>query len=207
MYLDNVQPPNIPDDFFFWLKKTSEEHWAHVEINRDIYGFQVQKDTKWLRGLSDEEIAKYEQEMGFSFPDIYKTYLRHMNGTEKPTINVYGECGDPYRYASGYYSYPRDLDVVKDMIKWIHNDFGVTPEAIEENEIPHIMPIVSHRFLVVDRCARNPVLSMYGSDTILYAPSLESFTVNDIFRAHSIVSVVNEPAIEVDFWLDDEANI
>ncbi len=76
MYLDNVQPPNIPDDFFSWLKKTSEEHWAHVEINRDIYGFQVQKDTKWLRGLSDEEIAKYEQEMGFSFPDIYKTYLR-----------------------------------------------------------------------------------------------------------------------------------
>jgi SMI1/KNR4 family protein SUKH-1 len=128
-----------------------------------------------LRGLSDEEIAKYEKEMGLCFPEIYKLYLRHMNGTDKPTINVYGECGEPYWSASGYYSYPRDLDDVRDTIKWIHDDFGATPEFIEDNKIPRIVPIISHRFLVMDRCAETPVLSMHGRDSIFYAPSLERF--------------------------------
>jgi hypothetical protein len=205
MNLENLQPPNNPNEFFPWLKMSSEEHWDSIEINRGIFGFQIQKGTKWLPGLSDEEITEYEREIGFSFPDIYKLYLRHMNGTDKPTINVYGERGEPYRYASGYYSYPRDLDAVKDTIKWIHDDFGVTPDFIEEHKIPRIMPIVSHRCLVIDRCAENPVLSMYGRDSIFYASSLESFLVNDIFKGDRIIIVVNEPAVEVKFWLDDEA--
>jgi hypothetical protein len=204
MNIEDLDPPDKPDEFFPWLKKASEEYWESVEINRGIYGFQVQKGTKWLRGLSDEEIAKYEKEMGLSFPEIYKLYLRHMNGTDKPTINVYGECGEPYRYASGYYSYPRDLDDMKDTIKWIYDDFGATPEFVEANKIPRIMPIVSHRFLVMDRCAENPVLSMFGRDTIFYAPSLESFMVNDIFKGGRMVIVANDSAVEVNFWLDDE---
>lgn len=204
MDLGNIQPPTNPDEFFTWLKKASEEHWESVEINRSVFGFQPQRGTKWLPGLSDEEVAEYEKVMGFSFPEIYKLYLKNMNGTDIPTINVYGECGEPYRYASGYYSYPRDLGVVKGTIKWIHDDFGVKPEFIEENNIPHIMPIVSHRFLVVDRCAENPVLSMYGRDSILYAPSLAGFLVNDISKGDGITIVADESAVEVKFWLDDE---
>lgn len=203
MYIEDLHPPDKPEVFFPWLKKASEEHWQSVEINRGIYGFQIQKGTKWLRGLSDEEIAEFEREMGCPFPEIYKLYLRHMNGTDKPTINVYGDCGEPYRYASGYYSYPRDLDDVRDTIKWIHDDFGITPESIENHKIPRIMPIVSHRFLVMDRCAGNPVLSMYGRDSIFYAPSLETFLVNDIFKGGIIVA--DESADELKFWLDDQA--
>ncbi|MEO6656457.1 MAG: SMI1/KNR4 family protein, partial [Pyrinomonadaceae bacterium] len=184
--LENMQPPNNPDEFFPWLKKASEEYWETIEINQGIFGFQIQKGTKWLPGLSDEEVVKYEKEMGVSFPEIYKLYLKYMNGTDEPAINVYGECGEPYRYASGYYSYPRDWDSVKEKIKWIYDDFGVTPEFIEETKIPPIMPIVSHRFIVLDRCAKNPVLSMYGRDSIFYAPSLESFLANDIFVAGRI---------------------
>jgi hypothetical protein len=51
-------------------------------------------------------------------------------------------------------------------------------------------------------CAENPVLSMYGRDSIFYAPSLESFLVNDIFERGR--RMVNEPSVEVKFWLDDE---
>lgn len=205
MNLENLQPPINPDKFFPWLKKASEEYWESVEINPVIFGFQIQKGTKWLPGLSDEEIARYEKEMGFCFPEVYQVYLKHMNGTDQPTINVYGQCGEPYRYASGYYSYPRDLDAVKGKIRWIHDDFGVTTQFIDENKIPRIMPIVSHKFLVVDRCTGNPVLSMYGRDSIFYAQSLESFLVDYIFREGRILIVLNEPAVEVKYWLDDEA--
>ncbi|HZE69035.1 MAG TPA: SMI1/KNR4 family protein [Pyrinomonadaceae bacterium] len=205
MDLENIHPPNNPDKFFPWLKEMSERYWETIEINRGIFGFQIQKATKWLPGLSDEQIAEYEKEMGFSFREVYKLYLRQMNGTDLPTINIYGECGEPYRCASGYYSYPRDLTTVKETIKWVHEEFGVTPEFIEENKIPRIMPIVSHRFFVVDQCAEAPVLSMYGRDSIFYAPSLESFLVNDIFKGGRITIVADDSAVEVKFWLDDEA--
>lgn len=201
MNLDDLHPPNNPNEFFPWLKQASEGYWETIEINPGIYGFQIQRATKWLPGLSHQEIAEYEKEMGFPFPESYKLYLRHMNGTDRPAINVYGECGEPYQYAPGYYAYPRDLAEVKDTIKWIHDDFGVTPEFIHENEIPRIMPIVSHRFLVMDRCTKNPVLSMYGRDSMLYSPSLENFLVNDIFKG-SIVD--GDSAIDVKFWLEDK---
>ena len=154
MNLETLHPPNNPDKFFPWLKGASEGHWECVEINRSIYGFQLQRGTTWLPGLSSVEVTEYEKAMGFSFPEIYRLFLRCMNGTDMPAINVYGECGEPYRYASGYYSYPRDLAAVMDTIKWIHDDFGLTPDFIDENKIPRIMPIVSHRFLVMDRCAK-----------------------------------------------------
>lgn len=202
MDLENIHPPNNLDKFFPWLKEISERHWETIELNRIIFGFQIQKATKWLPGLSDGEIAEYEKEIDLSFPETYKLYLGQMNGTDRPTINIYGECGEPYAYSSGYYSYPRDLPIVKEKIKWTSDDFGVTPDFIKENRIPRIMPIVDHRFLVMDHCAAAPVLSMHGRDSIFYAPSLESFLVNDIFRRDAITIVDAAKRVEVKFWLD-----
>jgi hypothetical protein len=48
----------------------------------------------------------------------------------------------------------------------------------------NIMPIVSHRFLVIDGCDSNTVLSMKGTDVIAYASSLRNFLYNDIFNNH-----------------------
>ncbi len=206
MNFEDLRPPVKRNEFFLWLKKRSEEYWESVEIKRNVFGFQIQRGTKWLHGLTSSDIAEYEREIGFSFSENYKIYLRHMNGTDTPTINVYGLCGEPYRYSPGYYSYPRDLEAVKDKIKWIHEEFGVTPELIEEKQIPRIMPLVSHRFLVVDRCAENPILSIQGRDSIFFASSLESFLVNDIFRGDEVRITVNEPAVEVQCWLDGEVN-
>jgi len=170
------------DAFFVWLKKTSEKQWETIELNRTIYGFQIQKGTKWLKGLSDSDIAEYEQIMGFGFPEVYKLFLRQMNGTDKQTINIYGESGEPYRYGVGFYSYPRDLEAVKARIAVVLEAFRVILGAIEQQVIPHIMPIIEHRFLVMDRCEGNPVLSIYEDDSILYAASLPQLLVTEIFQ-------------------------
>ena len=204
MDLENIIAPKNPDKFFPWLKENSERYWQTVEINGGIYGFQIQKGTKWLPGLSEQEVAEYEKEMGFSFPEVYKLFLKHMNGTDIPTINIYGQSGEPYQYAFGYYSYPRDLSTVKEQIEWIYEEFGVTPEFIDKNRIPRIMPIVGHRFLVMDHCAGAPVLSMYGRDTIYYGRSLESFLIDDIFEGGRIMISADTAPVEVKFWLDDE---
>ncbi|MBN2153036.1 MAG: hypothetical protein JW839_16405 [Candidatus Lokiarchaeota archaeon] len=51
---------------------------------------------------------------------------------------------------SGYYAYPTDLPKIHEMIAWIHESYRVTPAEVEARQIPHVVPIVGHRFLVVD---------------------------------------------------------
>ena len=180
--MEKMSSPQELETFFAWLKKTSEQYWEVTELNRTIYGFQIQKGTKWLPGLSEPDITEYERSMGFAFPEVYKQFLKCMNGTDKSTINIYGESGEPYRYEVGFFSYPRDLEKVKAQIDWIREAFKITSEGIEQRHIPHIMPILGHRFLVMDRCEGNPVLSMYEDDVILYASSLPQLLVTEIFQ-------------------------
>jgi hypothetical protein len=192
--------PNKPKDFFQWLKSESENYWQTIEINSGIYGFQIRQETKWLPGLSENEIVGYEKELGFQFPEIYKEFLRCMNGIDKLTVNIYGESGEEYQYAPGYYAFPRDLEAVVEQIMWVYDSCDITKEKIEEQQIPHIIPVVAHRCLIADRCDSNPVLSMYGSDIIPYSPDLQRFLVDDIFRSH--VQDESSYDAKVKFWLN-----
>ena len=194
-----LNPPKDINQFFIWLKEKSEIFWQNIKIDHEKYGFQTQKDTKWNAGLTNAQIKSYEKDLGFEIPEIYKTFLRHMNGTDKMAVNVYGESGEPYAYASAYYSYPRDLKIVKKKIKWICNSLKIQPEDMDGDEIPYILPIVSHRFFIIDKAGKNPVLSMYEDDIIIYASSLQSFLVYAIFK-HS-QREENLKCEPVNFWL------
>jgi len=194
-------PPTNPGEFFPWLKHTSEIYWETIPLKEEVYGFQIQAGTKWNPGLTENQIAQYEADMGFLFPEIFKLYLRVMNGTDTDMINIYARCGEPFRYAPGFYAYPKDLAAVKAKIQWIYESCHVTPAQIEMEEIPHIFPIVSHRFLVIDRCPTNPVLSMYGNDIIPYSSNLLIFLVDDIFQ--ECAQDTNLPKdLQVKFWLN-----
>jgi hypothetical protein len=196
-----IDPPVSPDKFFPWLKKSSEEFWTEVQLNRAIYGFQIQPGTHWRPGLSDDEIDGFERDIGFCFPEIYRMFLSCMNGTNQPTVNLFGDSGQSYVNGPGYYSYPQDIDAMRDLIRWIHESFKLTPALVETRQIPHIVPLVNHRFLIMDRCQTNPVLSMYGSDVIIYASSLPSFLVNDIFDQHAFETVQQDPIVP--YWLGE----
>nr|MDO8109033.1 hypothetical protein [Candidatus Sigynarchaeota archaeon] len=147
------------------------------------------------------EIAAYEKDAGFSFPQIFKLYLKTMNGTDKERINIYGRSGEPYRPGIGYYSYPRDREKIFEMIDWIYESCHVSKSDIEAREIPHIIPIIAHRFIVIDRCSSNPVLSMYGDDIIAYSSNLIIFLVDDIFYEARQDQHLSED-LHVKFWLD-----
>ncbi len=201
MSAKDFQIPDNPNIFFRWLKKMSEKIWENLEMKRGIFGFQTQKETKWLEGLTEAEITEYEIELGFAFPEIYKFYLRNMNGTDKPAINNYGDS-EIIAYAPDYYSFPRDLEAVKDRIRWIYDEFFIDEEEIKREKIPHIIPIVGHRFLIADNCAENPVLSMYGRDVVVYAPNLQKFLIADIFENSSMVAA--DINYEIKLWLDDD---
>lgn len=204
MSVENFQFHENPNVFFPWLKKLSEKLWENVGLEQGVFGFQTQSGTKWESGLIEDEIGDYEKELGFDFPEIYKFYLRNMNGTDKPATNIYGN-GETTASAPHYYSFPQDLEAVKDRIKWIYDEFFVDEEEVKRERIPHIIPIVSHRFLIADNCQANPVLSMYGRDVIIYAPNLQSFLIADIFKKHSFAPT--DLTFQIKLWLNDDSNL
>lgn len=107
----------VNDEFLLEFKSKTEARWQNTKINYGIYGFQFQPGTRWNPGLADREIADYEKSLGVQFPNDFKCMLRVMNGTDIPTLNVYGMGGEPRRTSVGAYSFPRDLSFVKNSPK------------------------------------------------------------------------------------------
>jgi len=48
--------------------------------------------------------------------------LRHINGTDQPTLNVYGNCGEAFRTSPGVYSCPRDFDHIMSCLEGVPSD-------------------------------------------------------------------------------------
>ena len=123
-----------------------------------------------------------------------------MNGLDKPWINVFGESGTKYTYHPQYYSYPKDLNILKGMIGRITDSFKIKSSDIDWKNIPYIIPIIEHRCLIVDKEGKNPVLSMHWDDVISYGTSLKEFLIYDIFQDNLRRDGIDY--IKVDFWLE-----
>ena len=171
----------IDDKFLFEFKSKTETRWQNCQINRGIYGFQFQPGTRWNPGLIDREIADYEKSLGTQFPNDFKRMLRVINGTDIPTLNVYGMFGEPHRTSVGVYSFPRDLSIVKERMKEIYKDFSAIVSVLLEGGFEleknaALVPIFSHRYIICGSdLNKSSVLSIVGTDAVVYGDSLRSY--------------------------------
>jgi len=197
-----------PDDsisFFETIKRESEKFWADTLPNKGIYGFQIQQDSKWRSGLSDTELQEFENAVGFSFPTLLRNYYKTMNGLTKPGINLYGNSGTPPAFCSVFYSYPDDLQLIKENIDWNYEAMSVKKEDLEGLGVSRIFPVFQHRFMLIDTPS-NPILSMYGDDIIYYAENLSKLLANEIFAGviYNVSDFESPPQKQpkIKFWLD-----
>src|SRR5688572_18202983 len=111
-----LPPPSDDADFFITIKELSNKFWETASINQVIYGFQIQRGTKWKEGLTNKQLQEFESILGFTFPNPLRNYYTTMNGLDKPGINIYGNSGHSYTYRPVFYSYPGDLRIIKEYI-------------------------------------------------------------------------------------------
>jgi hypothetical protein len=181
--------PSITPDFIAKFRQDKEAHWSNCRINRGLYGFQFQAGTKWLPGLSGPQVDEYQERVGFRFPDDLRLLLSQINGTDLPTLNVYGYCGEPHRNGLGVYSYPRDIDHVMLRIQDVTPDREAIAEVLRTDglDLPDdagLLPFYSHRYVVcgLDR-ASSPVLSVHGTDAIVYGEDLRQYLLAEFTQS------------------------
>ncbi len=200
-YYYQLPLPNDSVNFFTAIKHLSEKYWSECDINPDIFGFQIQNGTKWKKGLAENELADFQAELNIEFPEELKNFYRTMNGLDKKGINVFGSNGTEPNFNPIYYSYPDDLEQIREKINWIYES---NDTEIENAEIPKIFPVTGHRFIILDN--NNQILSMYGDDIIFWSENLSKLIANDIFD--NIKNVTDfesnlKYAKPIKFWLSE----
>jgi hypothetical protein len=195
--------PDDSTDFFETVKRLSEKYWSTTYISKRVYGFQIQKNTKWKDGLNDNQIDDFEKSLNIKFPTGLKNFYKTMNGLDKPGINVYGNDGTEHTFSPVYYSYPDDIEIIKEKIEWILESNNLTYDKLDKDNIPRIFPVTGHRFIVLDD--NNQILSMYGDDIIYWAENVSKLIANDIFdNIYNVDDFESNPANakSVKFWLE-----
>ncbi|MBX9851809.1 MAG: SMI1/KNR4 family protein [Cytophagaceae bacterium] len=199
-----LPPPQDTPAFFQAIKEKSNQYWRKAEIDKSLFGFQIQEGTKWRDGLTDDQLRKFETEMGLKFPESLRNFYLTMNGLDKPGINVYGASGEPYAYWPIYYSFPEDIEVIKEQILWIYSSNNTNPDKLKEMGASRIFPICGHRFLLLDE-PDNPILSMYAHDIIYWTDSLSKLIATHIFPVIENESDFDSDqthAAKIKFWLN-----
>ena len=198
--------PDNSTSFFQAIKHLSEWYWTTTQPNKNAGGFQIQENTKWKPGLSDTELLKFQDDMGFSFPEPLKNFYKVMNGLNKPGINMFGSDGTQAIFRSIFYSYPDDINMVKESIKWIYQANSISENDLLLLDISKIFPICGHRFMLIDTPG-NPILSIYGDDIMYWADDLCNLIANELFEnihnAHDYESL-KYPKINIKFWLHEK---
>jgi hypothetical protein len=181
----------LTTSFLSKFKRSTEERWSKRSVDPTIYGFQFQRGTRWNPGLSDEEIAEYAYVLSLAFPHDFKVFLRAMNGTDMPTVNIYGSAGEPPRQSVGVYSYPRDIEIVRRLTVETAKDRSKVGAAMSEQafDLPLeaiLLPIYGHRYLVCTSDLESSVVLSIGdhNDAIVYGNSLKEYLEREFLRDH-----------------------
>ena len=104
-----------------------------------------------------------------------------MNGVDTLGINIHGDLDtDSPTYKPTFYSYPDDLELIKNQISWILESNGVSTADLNQGKAPYIFPFFGHRFIIIDQ--NEHVLSMYGNDIIPWEYNLARAIAKDIFK-------------------------
>lgn len=160
------------------IKQQSEKLWEKIDLE-ECWGYQIQEGSKWKKGLTEEELLDFENRLGFQFPDPLKNFLKTMNGLDKPGINYTGDEADT-KYGATFYSFPENIERIKEQIEWILEDNKVSASDLSSGKVPYIFPYLGHRFLICDKNLN--VLSMHGNDIIYWAANLSQGIAKDIWE-------------------------
>ncbi|SFP01504.1 hypothetical protein SAMN05428949_7180 [Chitinophaga sp. YR627] len=200
--------PEDYNEFFYWVKERTETFWSKSKSSNNTEGYPCPEwveGAKWI-GMTNEQIDSIEAKYGITFMPAHRAFLHILHTIDRKEVNEYEEGGETQTYQrSFFYNWLEDEDEIVSKLDWPYRtifedvspskgvwleSWGARPASVEEKErifadwyakAPKLLPLTSHRFLVSQAgLADRPVLSVYGSDTIIYGWDLRLYLLNEI---------------------------
>lgn len=163
-------------------------------------GTDWQRGTRWNGGYTEAEIQAFEKEWNIQFPPDYRMYLKVLGAPDRPCFAAWFEDGDELMVGEEYMllDLHEDPAAIERKLHWPaegllrsveHGEWwqawGEKPTTLQERQqklsellkqAPPLIPIYGHRYLVgLPLAAGNPVLSVMGSDIIVYGLDLPGY--------------------------------
>lgn len=154
------------------------------------------RGAKWLDPFPDREIDTIEEQWQICFPPDYRVLFKWLHATDRPRFEYFpGEYSNDMFYnwqtgpASIQWAYEHILggfafDAIHNTHFW-RSEWGTVPLTKEEarerlkpviDAAPRLIPIHGHCYLLAEPYqAENPVLSIWQSDIIVFAPDLRTY--------------------------------
>lgn len=90
-------PAHFDADFLDWFRARCEASWASLPqqtpgevlaqyVQGGAGGCTWQHNTRWLNGLSEEEVTEIERRWRLVFPPDYCLFLRHLHSLDRPML-------------------------------------------------------------------------------------------------------------------------
>jgi hypothetical protein len=173
-------------DFLYWFKEQTEFSWniesKLVEEDKWLLG------AKWI-GLEEYQIDQIETKFQIKFTPDHREFLKILH-----TVNVKDESEH-----QSFFDWLEDENKIKDTLNYPYDtllqdkiwlkSWGEKPDSDEEKKIrfndwydiaPKLIPIYSHRYIISEPLkVGNPVLSIFGTDTIIYGWNLRSYLFSE----------------------------
>lgn len=149
------------------LKKKTESLWSHSNTNPDIYGFQIQKGTRWLPPHTMEELKQIEGKIKFDLPTDIQSLILLTKELDTPQINL-NTNDEKNKYKQEW-----KLNIEYLNSKWCEEleilkrsgEYDFLKQEVTEFEI---LPLYAHRYFVIEE-DNYKIYSIVGEDIVVYA--------------------------------------
>lgn len=231
-------PENLTDFLYWVKEQTELFWSIDPETsNNDFVCEDWIYKAKWI-GLTEEQIQSVEKKYNIKFTPEHKEFLKILHTIDRKEIIEYTESFDDdaeilTKEIPFFYNWIEDEKEINERFKWPHKtiledvlgankvwlkSWGKRPDSTEEIEnifrdwydkTPPLIPLTSHRFLVSDtNLEYRPVLSIYGSDTIVYGWDLRNYLLREL-KDHLNMHVLVYDEEDKDYYpeLKEEASV
>lgn len=168
--------------------------------------------VRFKPGMSDAHLAHMEEATGVQLPEDFKEFLRIAVPVNGGFYNWRDNTPENIEHIKEAVIYPY-LDILDEITRgdyWC-DDWGVQPDDMDEavaiykeeySKAPKLVPLLGNKYAIKDQDGLTRVLSIRGTDTILYGESLaEYFEAQFNHRTHIPSESFNKFAWgDLPFW-------
>lgn len=197
--------PQDKVDFLYWFKDQTESKWQEEELkNNESLNWLY--SGKW-QGLDEKYISEIESKFNVEFSEEHKLFLKILHCVDKKRpVEYYNDQNElEIRNEPYFYNWLKDEKEISFRQSWPYNqifkdikngywlkEWGTRPSTVTELEIffsewyknaPKLIPIFGHRFVVSnwkDQNNKSPVISVWGSDTIIYGWGIKHYLISEL---------------------------